>query len=82
MLMKMDLIFMVLQIRSRRLFMALEFFKEHQDRSVRARGTMFRGDGCLEEKGQQRWVQGNHLLEVSPLGILVKIVVTPDLDPF
>jgi len=42
MLMKKDLIFMGLQIRSRRLFMALEFFKEHQDRSVRARGTMFR----------------------------------------
>jgi hypothetical protein len=42
MLMKKDLIFMGLQVRSRRLFMALEFFKEHQDRSLRARGTMFR----------------------------------------
>jgi len=40
------------------------------------------GDGCLEEKGQQWWVQGHNLLVVSPLGILVKIVVTPDLDPF
>jgi len=42
MLMKKDLVFMGRQIRSRRLFMALEFFKEHQDGSVRARGTMFR----------------------------------------
>ena len=39
---KKDLVFMGLQVQSRRLFMALEFFKEHQDRSLRARGTMFR----------------------------------------
>ena len=39
---KKNLVFMGLQVRSRRLFMALEFFKEHQDRSLRARGTMFR----------------------------------------
>ena len=31
----------------------------------------------MEEKGQQRWVQGHHLLEVSPLGVLVWDCVTP-----
>ena len=31
----------------------------------------------MEEKEQQRWVQGHHLLEVSPLGVLVWDYVTP-----
>jgi len=42
MFMKKDLVFMGLQIRSLRLFMALEFSKEHQERSLRARGMRFR----------------------------------------
>ena len=42
MFMKKDLVFMGLQIRSLRLFMALEFSKEHQERSLRASGTRFR----------------------------------------
>ena len=51
MLTKKDLVLMGLQIRSRRLFMALEFFKEHQDRSLRARGTMFRWWWLLGNNG-------------------------------
>jgi len=42
MLMKKDLVFMELQIRSLRSFMAHVFFKEHQERSLRVRGTRVR----------------------------------------